>query len=126
MSFSTSGGSEMFSRAPYAVTTARWGIVRGTQPFEDMLEWCYRCPFSQEYMGETAENLTEEFQYDREAMDELHELGARHGIEEVHAEKSLALRYRLCQRRDGQGARVGGQHGRRVAIGQLGQHLRLE
>lgn len=64
------GGSEMFSRAPYAVTTARWGIVRGNRPFEDMLEWCYRCPFSQEYMGETAENLTEEFQYEREAMDE--------------------------------------------------------
>lgn len=64
------GGSEMFSRAPYAVTTARWGIVRGNQQFEDMLEWCYRCPFSLEYMGETAENLTEEFQYDREAMDE--------------------------------------------------------
>lgn len=64
------GGSEMFSRAPYAVTTARWGIVRGNREFEDVLEWCYRCPFSQEYMGETAENLTEEFQYDREAMDE--------------------------------------------------------
>ncbi len=64
------GGSEMFSRAPYAVTTARWGIVRGHRPFEDVLEWCYRCPFSQEYMGETAENLTEEFQDDREAMDE--------------------------------------------------------
>ena len=64
------GGSEMFSRAPYAVTTARWGIVRGNQEFEDVLEWCYRCPFSQEYMGETAENLTEEFQYERDAMDE--------------------------------------------------------
>lgn len=64
------GGSEMFSRAPYAVTTARWGIQRGDSAFEDVLEWCYRCPFSQEYMGETAENLAEEFQYEREAMDE--------------------------------------------------------
>jgi len=35
-----------------------------------MLEWCYRCPFSEEYMGETAEALTEEYQYEREAMDE--------------------------------------------------------
>jgi acetyl-CoA acetyltransferase family protein len=64
------GGSEMFSRAPYAVTTARWGIMRGNQELEDMLEWCYRCPFSEEYMGETAEALTEEYQYEREAMDE--------------------------------------------------------
>ena len=37
---------------------------------EDTLDWAYRCPFSQEYMGETAENLAEEFQYEREPMDE--------------------------------------------------------
>ena len=36
---------------------------------EDTLDWAYRCPFSQEYMGETAENLAEEFQYEREPMD---------------------------------------------------------
>ena len=62
-------GAEMFSRAPYAVTTSRWGNARGNQELEDILEWCYRCPFSLEYMGDTAENLAEKYQYDREDMD---------------------------------------------------------
>ena len=35
-----------------------------------MIDWAYRCPFSQEYMGETAENLADDFQYAREPMDE--------------------------------------------------------
>ncbi|MBO6565683.1 MAG: thiolase family protein [Pseudomonadales bacterium] len=63
-------GAEMFSRAPYAVTTARWGNPRGNQQLEDVLEWCYRCPFSLEYMGDTAENLAEKYQYEREPMDQ--------------------------------------------------------
>ena len=63
-------GAEMFSRAPYAVTTSRWGNARGNQELEDILEWCYRCPFSLEYMGDTAENLAEKYQYDREEMDQ--------------------------------------------------------
>lgn len=62
-------GAEMFSRAPYAVTTARWGNPRGNQQLEDVLEWCYRCPFSLEYMGDTAENLAEKYQYEREPID---------------------------------------------------------
>ena len=64
------GGAESYSRAPFATTTVRWGAQRGPQVLEDMLDWAYRCPFSQEYMGETAENLAEDFQYTREAMDE--------------------------------------------------------
>ncbi len=63
-------GAEMFSRAPFAVTTSRWGNPRGNQQLEDVLEWCYRCPFSLEYMGDTAENLAEKYQYEREAMDD--------------------------------------------------------
>lgn len=63
------GGAECYSRAPHAVTKARWGVGRGGMELEDMLDWAYRCPFSQDYMGETAENLAEEFQYDRDAMD---------------------------------------------------------
>lgn len=64
------GGAECYSRAPHAVAAARWGVGRGPMQLEDMLDWAYRCPFSQEYMGDTAENLAEEFQYEREAMDE--------------------------------------------------------
>jgi len=63
------GGAESYSRAPFATTTVRWGAQRGPQVLEDMLDWAYRCPFSQEYMGETAENLAEDCQYTREAMD---------------------------------------------------------
>ncbi|MEN8676618.1 MAG: thiolase family protein [Alteriqipengyuania sp.] len=64
------GGAESYSRAPHAVTTLRQGVARGAIEMEDMLDWAYRCPFSQEYMGETAENLSDDYQYTREAMDE--------------------------------------------------------
>lgn len=64
------GGAENFSRAPYVVTTARWGNPRGPQELNDMADWCYRDPFSLEYMGETAENLNDEYGYTREDMDE--------------------------------------------------------
>ena len=63
-------GAEMFSRAPFAVTTSRWGNPRGNQQLEDVLEWCYRCPFSLEYMGDTAENLAQKYQYERAPMDD--------------------------------------------------------
>jgi acetyl-CoA acetyltransferase family protein len=63
------GGAECYSRAPHAVAGARWGLGRGPAPLEDMLDWAYRCPFSQEYMGETAENLASDFGHTREAMD---------------------------------------------------------
>ncbi|UPJ48438.1 hypothetical protein IVB30_36190 [Bradyrhizobium sp. 200] len=36
----------------------------------DALDWTYRDPLSLELMGETAENLAEDYQYTREAMDE--------------------------------------------------------
>jgi acetyl-CoA C-acetyltransferase len=64
------GGAEMFSRVPYAVTTARWGHKRGPQVLEDMLDWAYRCPTTGAYMGDTAERLAAEHGYDRAAMDE--------------------------------------------------------
>lgn len=63
------GGAECYSRAPHAVAGARWGLGRGPAPLEDTLDWAYRCPFSQEYMGETAENLASDFGHTREAMD---------------------------------------------------------
>ncbi|MBN9525229.1 MAG: thiolase family protein [Alphaproteobacteria bacterium] len=64
------GGVENYSRAPFVVTSARWGHARGPQVMTDMLDYCYRDPFNGEYMGETAENLADEFGYDRDAMDE--------------------------------------------------------
>lgn len=64
------GGTEIFSRVPYVVTTARWGHKRGPQTLEDMLDWAYRCPTTQLYMGETAEKLAAAYGYERAAMDE--------------------------------------------------------
>ena len=46
-----------FSRAPYIVTGARWGVKRGPQSMVEALDWTYRDPLSLELMGETAENL---------------------------------------------------------------------
>jgi acetyl-CoA acetyltransferase family protein len=67
---SLAGGAESYSRAPHAVVGLRGGLKRGPGVLEDMLDWAYRCPFSQEYMGETAENLAADFGYERAAMDE--------------------------------------------------------
>jgi acetyl-CoA acetyltransferase family protein len=64
------GGGENFSRGPYVITNARWGLMRGRQDLIDTLDWAYRDPFSSELMGETAENLTDEFGYSRHQMDE--------------------------------------------------------
>lgn len=64
------GGGENFSRAPYIVTGARWGVKRDPQVMVDALDWTYRDPLSLDLMGETAENLADDYQYTREAMDE--------------------------------------------------------
>jgi acetyl-CoA acetyltransferase family protein len=64
------GGGENFSRAPFAVTSARWGHKRGPQQMVDTLDWAYRDPFSLQLMGETAENLAEDYQIARQPMDE--------------------------------------------------------
>lgn len=63
------GGGESFSRMPFVLTTGRWGNKRGSQTLVDTLEYAYRCPFSKELMGETAENLAQQFEYSREPMD---------------------------------------------------------
>jgi acetyl-CoA acetyltransferase family protein len=64
-------GGENFSRAPYVNTTQRYGAQRGPVTLEDGLDFIYRCPFSRDLMGDTAETLAEQYGYDRAAMDEL-------------------------------------------------------
>ena len=63
-------GGENFSRVPYLAHDMRWGAGRGPVQFIDGLDYIYRCPFSNELMGDTAENLTAQFGYAREAMDD--------------------------------------------------------
>lgn len=63
-------GGENFSRVPYVTQATRWGAQRGPAALDDGLDYAYRCPFSRELMGETAENLTAQFGYRREDMDD--------------------------------------------------------
>lgn len=62
-------GGESFSRVPYVAQNVRWGAKRGPQTLEDGLDFAYRCPFSRELMGETAENLADVGDYKRADMD---------------------------------------------------------
>ncbi|MEM7406511.1 MAG: thiolase family protein [Pseudomonadota bacterium] len=69
-SVALAGGLENFSRAPYVSMGSRWGLRRGPETLTDGLDLAYRDPFNLELMGETAENLAEDFQYQRDEMDE--------------------------------------------------------
>ncbi|MEM1132725.1 MAG: thiolase family protein [Pseudomonadota bacterium] len=69
-SIALAGGYENTSRAPYALTDARWGAKRGASMMIDTIDYAYRDPFDDALMGETAEALADDFQYQREAMDE--------------------------------------------------------
>jgi acetyl-CoA C-acetyltransferase len=62
-------GGESFSRVAYMARDVRWGAKRGPQTLEDGLDFAYRCPFSRELMGETAENLADLGDYKRADMD---------------------------------------------------------
>ena len=63
-------GGENFSRVPYLSHDMRWGAQRGPVGLVDGLDYIYRCPFTRELMGDTAENLTERFGHTRQAMDD--------------------------------------------------------
>jgi acetyl-CoA acetyltransferase family protein len=99
------GGAECYSRAPHAVAGARWGVGRGPMELEDMLDWAYRCPFSQEYMGETAENLAQEFQYERDAMDEWASMSQNRALKAI-ADGFLAHQITPIEVPDGRGVRL--------------------
>lgn len=62
-------GGESFSRVPYLAHKVRWGAQRGPFEFVDGLDYIYRCPFTRELMGDTAETLAARFGHTREAMD---------------------------------------------------------
>ena len=62
-------GAENFSRVPYLAHRVRWGAQRGPFEFVDGLDYIYRCPFTRELMGDTAENLSQRFSYQRIEMD---------------------------------------------------------
>lgn len=76
-SVALAGGYENASRAPYALTDARWGMKRGAGAIVDTIDYGYRDPFDLSLMGETAENLTDDFGYERTDMD-LYALESQH------------------------------------------------
>ncbi|MBL8382605.1 MAG: thiolase family protein [Burkholderiales bacterium] len=76
-------GGENYSRVPYLAHKVRWGAGRGPFEFVDGLDYIYRCPFTRELMGDTAENLTARFGYRRDEMDDwgfMSQMRAKAGI----------------------------------------------
>ncbi len=67
--FALAGGAESMSRAPYALSAARWGQKMGDTRAVDMLTGALTCPFGSGHMGNTAENVAAEHGVTRAAQD---------------------------------------------------------
>lgn len=67
--FAVAGGAESMSRAPYAMTSARFGQKMGDAKVLDMMLGALTCPFGTGHMGVTAENVAREHDISREAQD---------------------------------------------------------
>lgn len=66
------GGSESMSQAPHAMRGIRWGVPMGKSPvLEDTLTEGLKDSFAGIGMGDTAENLGEQYGIGREASDEF-------------------------------------------------------
>ncbi len=86
-------GGENYSRVPHLVHEMRWGAGRGPVTMVDGLDYIYRCPFSRELMGDTAENLTALHDYQREDMDDwgyMSQMRAKGGIESGFLARQIA------------------------------------
>lgn len=66
------GGMESMSNTPYLLPNARWGMPMG---HGDLVDGMYRdgflCPLCNQVMGETAENLVDDFNISRREQDEF-------------------------------------------------------
>ncbi|HWL55939.1 MAG TPA: acetyl-CoA C-acyltransferase family protein [Paracoccus sp. (in: a-proteobacteria)] len=67
--FAVAGGAESMSRAPYAVSAARFGAKMGDVQMMDMMTGALTCPMGTGHMGVTAENVAREHDITREAQD---------------------------------------------------------
>jgi len=110
-SLAIAAGAENYSRVPYLAHRVRWGATRGTFDFVDGLDYVYRCPFSRELMGDTAENLTARYGYRREDMDDwgyMSQMRAKQAM----ASGFLARQIAPIEVPDGRGTRLfeAGQH----------------
>ncbi len=69
--FALAGGAEVMSRAPFALTTARFGQKMGDTRALDMMTGALTCPFGTGHMGVTAENVAAECTISREDQDDF-------------------------------------------------------
>ena len=67
--FALAGGAENMSRSPFIMPAARWGQKMGDVRSLDMMLGALNCPFGTGHMGVTAENVADEHDITREAMD---------------------------------------------------------
>ncbi len=67
--FALAGGAEAMSRAPYALSAARFGQKMGDTKAIDMMTGALHCPFGTGHMGVTAENVAAEYGISRAAQD---------------------------------------------------------
>ena len=65
------GGAESMSRAPYAISAARWGQRMGDGKVIDMMVAALQDPFQNIHMGVTAENVAAKWGITRQMQDEL-------------------------------------------------------
>ena len=65
------GGVENMSRAPFQVSSARWGRKLGDTTLTDVLSGALTDPFQRILMGVTAENVAERYQVTRKEQDAL-------------------------------------------------------
>ncbi len=65
------GGSEVMSKGGYLVPAMRWGARLGHSEMTDMLLGALHDPFGLGHMGITAENVSKDYQINREMMDEF-------------------------------------------------------
>ncbi|HJN93215.1 MAG TPA: acetyl-CoA C-acyltransferase [Dehalococcoidia bacterium] len=65
------GGAENMSRYPYLMDSARWGARMGNAEMSDGLLQILNDPFNRYHMGVTAENMVDQWNLSREALDEF-------------------------------------------------------
>jgi acetyl-CoA C-acetyltransferase len=70
-SVAVAGGAESMSRAPYWVSSNRWGQRMGDSKLIDAMLGALSDPFDDCHMGITAENVAEKWNVTREEQDEL-------------------------------------------------------
>ena len=70
-SIAVAGGAESMSRAPYVLTSGRWGQKMGNTVMLDALLEVLSDPFGGGHMGITAENIAKRYEISRETQDAL-------------------------------------------------------